>query len=359
MEQSLVRSKVGLVACVVILGGVSACSSVPDVVNPVSWYRDATGVSKNDDLGKGQNENNLEEGSNEPYPNLANVPEAPSNALSGVDRDKLVSSLAADRDNAKYSDDDLHAGRVTSTVPPPVPSGANTVTATRGGATAPAAAPTSAVPAPVAPAPAPPPAPIAASPVPPPPEPVPQRQQAQRRAPARGSEAPPAESTLRAPTVRNVPQGEESTPAPPAPRLTPPGQVASAGSSGARAPALTPPGQPASAPASKRPGISYRVAEISFATGSAFLSGALRGTVAEIVKIHNESGGMIRIVGHGEATGKDAAMAGLTLALDRAQAVAVALTDSGIPAKDIAVEAAPVLAKGGADAPRAEVYIEN
>jgi outer membrane protein OmpA-like peptidoglycan-associated protein len=119
---------------------------------------------------------------------------------------------------------------------------------------------------------------------------------------------------------------------------------------------------PANAPATAaahRPGISYRVADVSFAPGSAYLSGALRGTIAEIVKIHNTEGGTIRIVGFGESTGKDAAVAGLTLALDRAQAVAVALTDSGVAAKDIAVEAAPVAAKGGTDAPRAEVYIEQ
>jgi outer membrane protein OmpA-like peptidoglycan-associated protein len=115
---------------------------------------------------------------------------------------------------------------------------------------------------------------------------------------------------------------------------------------------------PATAP-THHAAISYRVANVSFATGSAFLSGALRGTIAEIVKLHNDDGGSIRIVGFGEATGKDAAMAGLTLALDRAQAVAVALTDSGVAAKDISVEAAPVPAKGGSDAPRAEIYLEH
>jgi len=98
---------------------------------------------------------------------------------------------------------------------------------------------------------------------------------------------------------------------------------------------------------------------VSFAPGSAYLSGALRGTIAEIVKLHSTEGGTIRIVGFGEASGKDAAIAGLTLALDRAQAVAVALTDAGVSAKDISVEAAPVPAKGGADAPRAEVYLEH
>jgi len=64
-------------------------------------------------------------------------------------------------------------------------------------------------------------------------------------------------------------------------------------------------------------------------------------------------------VGHGEGRGGNAAITGFTLALDRAQAVAVALTNSGVPAKDISVEAAPVPARGGRDVPRAEIYLEN
>lgn len=89
------------------------------------------------------------------------------------------------------------------------------------------------------------------------------------------------------------------------------------------------------------------------------LSDKLRDTIASVVKLHNENGGTIRIVGHGEASGSNAAMTGFTLALDRAQAVAVALTDSGVPAKDISVEAAPVTGRGGNDVPRAEIYLEN
>lgn len=122
----------------------------------------------------------------------------------------------------------------------------------------------------------------------------------------------------------------------------------------ATAPANTPPATPL-----HRPAISYRVADVSFARGSAAITDGTHNTIAEIVKLHNEDGGMIRVIGHGEATGKDAAMVGFTLALDRAEAVAVALADAGVDAKDIAVEAAPVQAKGGADAPRAEVYLEH
>ena len=115
---------------------------------------------------------------------------------------------------------------------------------------------------------------------------------------------------------------------------------------------------PAIVPA-RRSGGSSRVANIGFAPGSAYLSSGVRGTITDIVNTHNTEGGRIRIVGFGEASGKDAAVAGFALALDRAQAVAVALTDAGVAPIDIAVEAAPVPARGGADSPRAEVYLEH
>ena len=394
------RNKFGLVILGMTLVGVTGCSKVPDAVNPVSWYRDVTGISKNDDLGKGQNEQNLAAGSDEPFPNLGSVPSPPDAQLSGVDRDKLVKSLVADRNNAQYSADNLRAGDVASTVPPPAPPARKTPGAADTPATssatisaAPAPPPPSSPPPSASAAPPPPPAAASAPPTSAPaPAPAPRppaatasskpaaappssagsnllssnsQQQQKLKPPPRGSEAPPAESSLQSPVIPNLPQGETATPAPPAPRV-PPNQVANS-TPATRAPTLRAPAGaptqqatvPANAPATRRAGISYRVADVSFASGSAYLSGALRGTVAEVVKIYNTEGGTIRIIGFGEATGKDAAVAGLTLALDRAQAVAVALTDAGVPAKDIAVEAAPVAAKGGADAPRAEVYLEH
>ena len=392
------RNKLGLVILGMTLAGVSGCSRVPNAVNPISWYRDVTGLSKNDDLGKGENEQNLAQGSNEPYPNLGTVPAPPDTQLSGVDRDKLVKSLVADRNNAHYSADNLRAGDVASTVPPPAPPtpskpDASSATLSSASASPPPAEPPVPSPppvataAPVAAAPAPPPPvappPVASPPVASPPAPrasaspppassntnVASSKAEQRHAPVRGSEAPPAESSLQSPTISNLPQGEAVTPPPP-PRAVPNRVATTAPPPSTRAPVLRAPGgaptqqatAPGNAPATAvlhHPGISYRVADVSFAPGSAYLSGALRGTIAEIVKLHSTEGGTIRIVGFGEASGKDAAIAGLTLALDRAQAVAVALTDAGVSAKDISVEAAPVPAKGGADAPRAEVYLEH
>ena len=85
----------------------AGCSSVPDALNPINWYRDVMGLSADDDLGDNDNDQNLKEGGKEPYPNLASVPAPPDTALSSIDRDKLVDSLVADRNNAKYSAEDL------------------------------------------------------------------------------------------------------------------------------------------------------------------------------------------------------------------------------------------------------------
>jgi outer membrane protein OmpA-like peptidoglycan-associated protein len=373
MEQVLVRNKFGLVILGVTLVGVSGCSSVPNAINPISWYRDATGLSKNDDLGKGENEENLAAGGNQPYPNLATVPSPPDTQLSGIDRDRLKKSLVADRTNAQYSADNLRAGNIASTVPPPAPPARNTPSAPTSAATV-SAAPSPAPRTPIETASAPPPpAPsaagnpataAAASPAAPVAAPPPQSSGAnllgsnsQQKPPSRGSEAPPAESSLQSPAIAKLPEGESATPPPPPPTIPPP----NAGRPANAAPpqqATAPANAPAS-PAARRAGGSNRLANINFAPGSAYLASGVRGTIADIVNTHNAEGGTIRIVGFGEASGKDAAVAGLTLALDRAQAVAVALTDAGVAAKDIAVEAAPVAAKGGTDSPHAEVYLER
>jgi outer membrane protein OmpA-like peptidoglycan-associated protein len=377
MEQLVVLSKARLVCVAVFLTGLAGCSSVPDAVNPISWYSDVMGVSKNDDLAQGQNDQNLKEGANEPYPNLGNVPDAPDTAMSSIDRDKLVNSLVADRDNAKYSGDDLRAGRTNVTAPPPAPPAPASPPAPAAPPQAAPQQPAKASPPPAAPAqaaarPAPPvaapettasaaPTPTQTPPAPPP------ATSARRTAPARGSEAPPKESALTSPTVNSVPEGEAASPAPPPPQIGAPSHVASAAPPpatklkppSAAKEASVPTDAPSAPTASRHAAISYQVADVAFTPGSALLGDKPRSTIADIVKLHQENGGSIRIVGHAEASGANAAVTGLNLALDRAQAVAVALIDGGVPAQAISVEAAPVAAKGGRDVPRAEVYLEN
>jgi outer membrane protein OmpA-like peptidoglycan-associated protein len=362
------------VALVALLGGCSA-------LNPVNWYRSLSGADKNDALDKGAgNDKNLEAGGKEPYPNLDEVPNAPDNALSEKNRDALQQSLAADRANAQYTDEQLRAGAsVPGSIAPSPPRPAVVEV------TPPRAAPPAAVPPPVqaaVPPPEPPPAavpraPVAAAPVPaPPPQqaaaPPPPAAQAPSPAPppqaappsppaapprvatARSApkEEPPTESPLVSPTIPNVPQGEMPAPPPPPPNLTP-----SANSTRPPAPVL------ALASGKRRESSSsVAVASISFAGGSAALTDRERDRLSELAALQHKDGGTIRIVGHAEPVkGGDAAqqeLASFRLALNRAKAVAQVLNGEGVAPHAIDVEAAPTH-PGDAAATSAEVYIEH
>ncbi|MGH7064535.1 MAG: OmpA family protein [Stellaceae bacterium] len=91
--------------------------------HPVDTWRDMTGASKDDpDPTTTPNTKNLAAGEAAPSPNLATVPEPPTQALTTAQRDKLAQSLIADRTNAKYTDEKLRAGfSVATTAPPPPP----------------------------------------------------------------------------------------------------------------------------------------------------------------------------------------------------------------------------------------------
>lgn len=339
------------VAAVVPLAG---CDHVPDAVNPVAWYQDVSGASKNQAVDANQrNQQNLEAGSKQPYPNLATVPNVPSGATSTVDRQKLVDSLIADRRNAQYNNERLEAGsQLASLAPPPPPAAA----APSGGASAT----------------------TALNPPSPPPA------QANATAPvksavaSRGREAPPAESSLTSPTIPSVPKGE-APPPPPAPaqvtRTAPPAAPVIApttpsppASAKATSPPLTAPagvragGSPSLAmrtPANAANPVSVSVGDIAFAQGSSNLAETQRSALAEIAGLYKQTGGQIRVVGHSEpGSGTDAArqrIAALDLALDRADAVAQALARLGVPVRDIRVEAAPAKVS---ERPRAEVFME-
>jgi outer membrane protein OmpA-like peptidoglycan-associated protein len=325
------------IAAAIASAPLAACSHVPDAVNPVEWYRDVAGYSKNDAQDQNQqNEKSLEAGAKEPYPNLANVPNVPDNATSTFDRDKLKESLIADREHANYNNEQLQAGRqLAAAVPPPPP----------------------------------------LSPSPPAAEQQSQHPSTQPQAhatqPSGGPrQAAPMESSLQSPAVPEVPQGETPAPPPPPPpnvtTSAPPASREAAPPAQQHTQATPPPvreNQPQLAmrtPASAANAISVSVGDISFASGSSTLSGAQRSTLAEIAGLYKQTGGKIRVVGHAERQpSKDLmqqSIAMLNLSLDRANAVAQALTQMGVPATDITIQAAPE--KGGQEIPRAEVFME-
>lgn len=360
--------------------GLAACSHVPDAVNPVAWYRDISGNSGRDAKDQeGRNQKNLAAGGDKAYPNLASVPDEPDRALSGIDRDKLQESLIADRNNAKYSADQLEAGRAAGH------GTASSAAAPQPGTQAEAAPTPAQQSAMVPPVAADQQSPSAAPTVPvqqtaalPPPAPSqPAASAAQGR--QNGGEQLPAESSLQTPGVRSVPQGEAPPPPPPPANIPePPAASPPAKSAAANPVQLTPPsaaqGQ-IQTPSAERPAqstlalhtpnasgkaMSVSVGDITFATGSAALPPAHTGPLSDIAGLYKQAGGRIRVIGHAEqGTGGDPVqqqVASLDLALDRANAVAQALAALGVPANAISVEAAPT--HGGSELPRAEVFME-
>jgi len=128
-------------------------------------------------------------------------------------------------------------------------------------------------------------------------------------------------------------------PPPPPPALAP---LASSGKSSQKTTAAT--GTP--------------VAEIKFAANATGLSDEDRQILGKVVPLYQEHPGRVRVIGYAGASGGAAEqLNSFRAALDRAQTVAAALTNAGIPADKIAVEAAP--ASPGSVESRAEVLLEH
>jgi outer membrane protein OmpA-like peptidoglycan-associated protein len=312
--------------------GLSACS-VPDWANPVGWYRDISGASADDPKADARNTQNLQKGSEDDYPNLASVPPPPTNALSSADREKLRNSLAADRANAKYVE-----GNDQQYVP----------------------SPPTVVPSPPKNAPEPPPPPdTAAAPAAPvqgttQPAPTPAPKPASQT-PVRGGQAPPQESSLTAPAVRGLPQGETPRSAPPPPVGSPARTQTQQASQSAppQTAALPPPSLPPAPPPAFGGGgaalpsdLGVTLGIVQFDGNSARLSPESLAQVREVAALRQQNGGgTVRVTGYSVPLGEQDTMApqlaSFNLALDRARAVATALTQSGVPARALEIGASP------------------
>jgi outer membrane protein OmpA-like peptidoglycan-associated protein len=138
--------------------------------------------------------------------------------------------------------------------------------------------------------------------------------------------------------------GYEPSPAAPELPPVPPARTAAAGpgNGGAKPPARV--GTP--------------VAEIKFGTDSTTLTDKDRQTLETVLPVYQQSPGKVRIVGYaGAGSGAVEQLDSYRTALDRAQAVASALTKAGIPSDKIQVEAAPQGDNSGES--RAEVLLEH
>jgi outer membrane protein OmpA-like peptidoglycan-associated protein len=396
-DENGARRPIRRLAILTVLFGLAAC-------NPVDAWRDLTGASRNDpDPDTTPNSRNLAAGEAADYPNLATVPPPPNRAMTAAEREKLTQSLIADRANARHTDEQLRAGfTAASAAPPPPPA-----------LPAPVAEPGAAQPGPSAPASSMAPSAASSPPVGPTPAgaavtasggPLPGTEGAPRRAggktlagPGEGlrkqgkpPEPGPTESSLEMPQARATPQPEQIQPAPPKPQLPPTPRVSSTLPSGlsaggalartappeAAGPAAfqPPPAAPelaplpptrseATAPAKTRakppaPVPGAPVAEVKFHGDSTALDEIDRQTLATVVPLYQQSPGKVRIVGYaGAGSGAVEQLNSFRTALDRAQAVAAALTQAGIPSDKIQVEAAPAGRNSGDS--RAEILLEH
>jgi outer membrane protein OmpA-like peptidoglycan-associated protein len=372
-----------------ILGcALSGCSSV----NPINWYRDATGISANDPAPDAPNAAALEAGGDKPYPNLGSVPPPPTRALSTAAREQLTQQLIADRANARYIDEQLRAGPGPSVPPPgaapaPPPLGQRAEAARKppepapAAEQAPAAAPVPAVqrgnalaPPPAAP-PSPPSAapqqasaPPAAAPAPPPRSsivslnaPDPSSSSPSSSSPSSSSPGPssapaaqakPAAPAMVSPSVRSVPEPET-------PRAPPPPPSLAAARPSAKEPPAAPPRVAARSPAAVAVA-GTALGRVGFAPSSAKLNPGDRQAIEAAARAQRESGSLLRVVGHA-GSGNDSPtqqLAAFRIALDRANAVAVALTQAGVPTDQILLETAPSEAGAGA-ANLAEIFLGN
>ena len=97
------------VASAIVVAGIGACSSVPDEANPVKWYEGVASLIEDDDETFGDGPVEPAPGGDDPFPNLASVPDAPRAASAPEDLARLAEGLVADRDNAQYTDEVLRS----------------------------------------------------------------------------------------------------------------------------------------------------------------------------------------------------------------------------------------------------------
>lgn len=117
--------------------------------------------------------------------------------------------------------------------------------------------------------------------------------------------------------------------------------------------------------------ISFQAASIPFSTGSTALNSADRATLKQVVKLHQKFGGNVRVIGHSSQRTRDMdsnshRLVNFQISLDRATAVSMELTRLGVPAAAVRVDARSdneplsyeYMPAGEAENRRADIYIE-
>ncbi len=117
--------------------------------------------------------------------------------------------------------------------------------------------------------------------------------------------------------------------------------------------------------------VSFQAASIPFSSGSSTLNSSGRAALKQVVRLHREFGGHVRVIGHASRRTRDMDLnshswVNFQISLDRATAVSMELTRLGVPALAVLVDARsdnePVsyeyMPAGEAENRRADVFIE-
>lgn len=383
------------VVSVIVLAG---CSSVPDAINPVEWYKSTVDLFSGDEKTAAKNGENKglaadkegrqqAEAKAQAFPKVADVPGTPV-ASSDAERAAARQGLIADREQRRYAsapiprqEDDSASGLPTAmaSVQPPPPA-APAVPVTPAPMRGTGAAGSKPVPAPAQRmASAPPPPPAAASV-----EETYRNKLAQRFKPIPGAEQSvasvmPAPPTAFAPANAMMPavndplatviissdgveaQGSQSGAEQPV-YVTASSDVRTAAGSGmartASLPGLT--------------GGSVKIATILFSNGSASMSDADVAILRQVSALLKDKGGRLRVVGHASSRTRNMdlvahKMTNFQLSADRADRVAKALIQIGVAPELISIvarsDADPVyyevMPSGEAGNRRTEIYLDS
>ena len=298
-----------------LAAGLTGCNGV------IETYRSVSGSNVNDpDPATAPFTENLDKAEARPFPNLATVPSIPTVGSTAAERQKLAENLTGARTSVEANGGTAAPGPVPP--PPDVPSSI--------------AAP-AAVGPPITPKP---PTQVARRGMDEPPPPLPQN------------------TTMETPTIAAVPGVEAPRLAPPQghpqaiPRpdtgVLPPAAMQSANPQPAPPVAVLPPPQVspqvAALPPPKLPPVPTTVTSVDLPPGTTGLPADMRTRLADVVAQYNDKPRTVRVVSYAvPGTGGAEQLNNFRAALDRAQLIAKALGEAGIPANKIQTEASPAM----------------
>ncbi len=298
-----------------LAAGLTGCNGV------IETYRSVSGSDKNDpDPATAPFTENLDKAEAGTYPNLATVPSIPTLATTVAERQKLAENLIGARTSAEANGGTASPGPVPP--PPAIPSSI-------------------AAPAVVGP-------PL--TPKPP--------TQVARRAMDEPPPPMPQNTTMQTPTIAAVPGVEAPRAAPPQghpqsiPRpdtgVLPPVALQSANPQPSPPAAVLPPPQVspqvAALPPPKLPPVPTTVTSVDLAPGTTGLPADIRARLADVVAQYNDKPRIVRVVSYAvPGVGGAEQLNNFRAALDRAQLIAKALGETGIPANKIQTEASPAM----------------